>query len=272
MYLYIAMLLCAGGMIVAHLQYKKKGVVWGRPLSGMLGIACLVLALAQIVMIARRPMEHRDRLMKTDLQYAAVAMEYLGTHLGTTFPDHQILLITRPVTTEFKDTHEIMMEGFRKGLAGRIPIAAQVEPPRTVAELMAGGELSDDFVFTSTQFDQLVKMHPECNLIVSLIGLPKDFLKMALWTMTPEKRPKLVLGFANVFELKNAIKTDYISAAMIYNSAYRPSSGETVPDDLTEAFNRRYQLISKGNIDPIAAQNPRLFKPEAPAEGEEAKK
>ena len=49
MTLYIVMALAAFIMIWAYLQYKSKGVSWGRPLSGICGVIALLSALGAIL-------------------------------------------------------------------------------------------------------------------------------------------------------------------------------------------------------------------------------
>jgi hypothetical protein len=101
-------------------------------------------------------------------------------------------------------------------------------------------------VMTAKDFDATIKKHPGVNMIVSLIGLPRDRRKMKLWK--EKDRPKVVIigAYGN---LAGMIKAGYISAVTIskpkadYEAAY-PGSPE-------EAFKLRYILVTSKNIDEI---------------------
>jgi hypothetical protein len=117
----------------------------------------------------------------------------------------------------------------------------------------------EDMYFTAENFDAMVEQHKSCDMIVTLIGLPMDMQAMKFWHIDPAERPKLVVAFGSVYELMAPIEADFVSAAVSYNPKYEYDEKEEVPEDYTEAFNRRYLLIDAANIKQIHAENPGMF-------------
>ncbi len=266
MALYFLMILSAGGMIWANGKYKKDSAAWGRPLAGMCGILTLSFALVKIVSVFTASEKQQEMIADRELTYAHSTMQYLGSYIATNHPGARILLIKKPVSAALQARQEIMMRGLKKGLDGKSLILAKKTPGEP---LTPGAPIEIESVYTAEWFNGVVKSHAECNLILSLVGLPWDLDKLEIWGMEPEQRPKLVTAFGSVSALKLAIKGDFITAAVTYNRTYRNNVNVPVPADVTEAFNARYVLINKENVDQIDQENPGTFKKIADPEDDE---
>jgi hypothetical protein len=266
---YVLMIIAAAGMFYANAQFKSKGVPWGRPVAGILGLITVALAVTHIASILGQSEKRRQKIVDKDLNYANATMGYLGRYLAENFAGDRILLITSPGSEASQERHDFMVKQFEQALAGKLVILAEEKPGTSVAAALGGDHTQGDFIFTPESFDYMVKLHPECNLVVSLIGLPNNLKELKFWHMKPEKRPKLVVAFASVYELKTAIKMGFISAAITYNRSFKPNIAEELPDDADELFNQRYLLIDKKNIDRIATENPNMFMKEVETDDEE---
>ncbi len=253
--LYFFMVVCSALMLYGHIQYRVKNAVWGRPLAGGMGVFTIILAIAKIVAIVNEPHEQQVRILDKERGYVYATMQYIGDYLSVQYPEHRILLIAQPVTEQNKERHELMIDGLEKGLNDNLQILA-VETPSPL-NFDSGSDL--DYIFDAELFDRMVKLHPECNMVVSLIGMPADIRKMRFWSLEPEERPKLVVAYGSIRELQSAIKMGFVSAAVTHNWNYKHSLSEPLPENFKDAFERRFILVDRRNIDQIAAEFPTLF-------------
>ena len=262
MLLYILMIASAVGMFYANIEYRRKGVVWGRPVAGVLGAITLGLALFKIYSVINQPNRIRETIIAREKDYFYSTMSFLGDYLATNFSGHRVLLISNPVVESNREQQEEMMNRLEATMGEKLNILARRSPLKLDVDAVldeSEGTEAEGLVFTADSFDLMQSMHPECNLIVSLIGLPRDYKNMKFWSMNPLERPKLVVMFGDTYELKNAITMGYIAAIITYNRAYRPKIDDVIPPDYKEAFNKRFILITKDNVDEIVQEFPGIF-------------
>lgn len=106
-------------------------------------------------------------------------------------------------------------------------------------------------LMTGKDFDATLKANSDRNVVVSVIGLPRDAKSMKLWTTPAAKRPKLILiggGIGSSINLGPAIKKGMISAVVTISPKAK-FDDEGAPSDYKEAFDKRYILIDKSNVD-----------------------
>jgi hypothetical protein len=268
MVMYTLMILCAIGMVYANAQYKKKGMVWGRPVAGAFGILAVLFALMKIGYDASGCKDSgvREKIKDREFVYLEAQMKTLGKHLGPAFQGSTALVIHSPITEWSKERHKVMMDALKQGLDGRVAIAAEES---SVPQTAAGGQeamLLEEMELTAEHFESVMAKHPDCDLVLSLVGLPWNFKEMKFWAVKdPEKRQKLVLVNASLYELKPAFRAGYVVAAVITNPDFRYSIDAKTPSDYIQAFDERYLLVHPGNIDEIHQRFPKVFKEEADA-------
>ena len=113
----------------------------------------------------------------------------------------------------------------------------------------------------AANFDAMLKRHPECNLIISLIGLPMDVENMEIWDAeeTPETpKPKIALMDANIYNLKAAISSGIVIGTVTYSPAAKYDESKP-PADIKQAFDKRFLLVTPENVEAIATQHTGLF-------------
>ena len=113
----------------------------------------------------------------------------------------------------------------------------------------------------AVNFDAMLKRHPDCNLIVSLLGLPMDVENMEIWYVeeTPETpKPKIALMDANIYNLKAAIQSGTVIATVTYSPSAKYDESKA-PEDPQQAFDKRFLLITPENVEAIASQHAGLF-------------
>jgi hypothetical protein len=127
-------------------------------------------------------------------------MEALGACIAKSNPKCMVLVLSNPLTQESgylneKNQYERAgIRGLRKGLGSHIPVT--VAFPELRAEYLNDPQsiiLPPDcrtplsFVIEPSSVDRLAEAHPECGVIVSLIGLPTGVEQLKIWS---EKDPR----------------------------------------------------------------------------------
>ena len=128
------------------------------------------------------------------------AMEMLGARIAKLRPECKVLVLSNPFTKEsgyFNEKNQYEragLRGLRKGLGGRSPV--KVVFPEIRPEYFANPELVIippdsrtplSFLMRPASVDQLAEAHPECRVIVSLIGLPAGVDRLKIWN---EQEPR----------------------------------------------------------------------------------
>jgi hypothetical protein len=261
-------------MIWANMQYRTKGVSWGRPLAGLCGLIALVLAVVAIVwtMGLGSSLEGNKARQKEE-KYQHVAYKFLGREIAKQHPGAKILQISYPSGTgeAAMSMHKAQMDGLNEGLAGKATILREKELPAMMpGPYQSGarggmpegpGMMGEGMMLTAEKFDDIVEANAECNLVLSFVGLPQDVGAMKLWEKAKEgQAPALVLVNANTYELKKVIELKYISA-ILQSKPEAYDSQAPVPEDENAAFERRFMIITPENVAAWAAKYPQLFKP-----------
>ena len=147
---------------------------------------------------------------------------------------------------------------------------------RVVASLKenCGGNLVVDFIpvpkemenngvpveefMKAKDMDALIAKHADAAVIISNIGLPQDARKMKFFRTPADKRAKLILmntGFSANFDFAKAVKKGDISAIIV--TAPGAKYDIKAPKDFDKAFDIRYVLVTKDNVDKYKDQLPR---------------
>lgn len=109
-------------------------------------------------------------------------------------------------------------------------------------------------IMLAEEFDKLLQKHPNCNLIVSLIGLPQeDFEDMEIFKQPIEQRRKMAFFLGNIYFFFSDILDGTIIACLTHKPGvkYGDSDGEPIPapDDKQKAFEKRYMIITPDNVE-----------------------
>jgi hypothetical protein len=127
-------------------------------------------------------------------------MEMLGASIAKLRPDCKVLALSNPFTKESgyrnekRQYEQAGLRGLRKGLGGRSSVTAvfpEIRPeyfanPQSVI-IPPDSRTPLSFLIRPGCVDRLAEAHPECRVIVSLIGLPADVDQLKIWD---EKDPR----------------------------------------------------------------------------------
>ncbi len=261
--LYALMIAGFGGMLWANRQYKAQGAAWGKPVAAVSGIFALLMAFTSIVIHSVGGGNKSDSkdMLKGEMRYQSVGFKFFGQELAKRHPGAKILVI-RGRSSQESEMGIAKMAGFEEGLAGKCEIVG-IEPVMETMEMMMSPEMTgepedmQEEMYSAELLEKLIKQNPAANMIVSFVGLPEGWQKLELWR-DPEKRPKLALANAYIYELKPVIEQGFIST-VLHHKPTRFDSKEPPADDQM-AFDKRFLLITPENANELGEQYSRLFK------------
>ncbi|MFA6292909.1 MAG: hypothetical protein WC637_14060 [Victivallales bacterium] len=249
------------------LKADKKNPRKKDPKAGPIALVLLLIIIASTIAILVR-LANQDvkgeQPVSEELFYSRVSGVMLGRYLARTAPGSNALIITYDRNSE-NSLLDASMDGIREGLGGKVRIAA-IDSPIKPAPLKASEKtkISPEKMLylsrkvQSNNLDQVIARHPECNLVISLIGLPKDANKMLIFTIKPEKRPKLALLSSNISMMKDRIAQGDINVAIINRPDYIPGKNK-IPKDIELAFDKRFLVVTPDSVKAVASDYPSLF-------------
>ena len=118
------------------------------------------------------------------------------------------------------------------------------------------------FLVAEDSFDRLVREHPDCDVIVSLIGLPAELERVSAWRTPGPPRFALLLPdlrlLGNAAALGEALKSGKL-AAFVLNKPGAPEADVPVGKNVAKEFARRFLLVTAENFEEVARTYPQLF-------------
>lgn len=107
---------------------------------------------------------------------------------------------------------------------------------------------------SAIDFDKVINRNSDCDMVISLMGLPSNFESMDLWKQDTANRPKiaLLMHMTNIYY--KFIKSQKIVAALDRNPETL-HSGEK-PKPMEKAFRYFFIIITSENIDELDKKFP----------------
>lgn len=199
-----------------------------------------------------------EKIYKNEENLYTMSKSYtLGKYLADKYPGGTALIIAAPDYKKSED-FKVLLQGFQKGFNKKITIGA-VEGINIIADNKPGTRPPPLWkVMQAVDFDNLINKHPECNIVITTIGLPEDLYRMDIWFKPDKTRPKLAVMNSYMFLLRKAIEQGLITAA----TASVPGNKATMeysPENIDKAFEARYILVTKENIETMIKKYRSLF-------------
>jgi hypothetical protein len=162
----------------------------------IIAIACGLAVVTGAILMLAGASSPRNAALSSREQ----AMEALGACIAKLSPQCKVLVLSNPFIkdagylNEKSQYERAAVRGLRRGLGRNIPVT--VVFPEIRAEYFTDRQsiiLPPDcrtplsFAMQASSVDQLTESHPECQVIVSLIGLPVGVDQLKIWS---EKDPR----------------------------------------------------------------------------------
>lgn len=198
-----------------------------------------------------------------------IATRVLGEYIRKRANAHAALIISNPYAEMASRTAEAYrfekagQDGLRKGLAPDINVKigyAKLKPDaiRDVTSIFVPPNTTTplSYLVDDSSFDDLVRKNPDCDVIVSLIGLPANAPAAAFWQKNGSPRIALLLPDFSVLGdpsmIRHAFKSGKIVAAVITKPG--ASTHKSLSSDYKAEFERRFVLVTADNIDQLLPQ------------------
>jgi hypothetical protein len=266
----IIMLVLAGGMFYGQIQYKKNKAEWGKLVTIICGF--LVIGTALYTNLCRSGVD--TAALEIEKQYQQTQLKYLAKTLAAKYNGNgRCLIIHDPTDEKGMDFVYQMVDAFKEGFGDKVtdirPVAITELPGEDDLDLMM-----EMYEITAEQFNEVIKDNKDCDLIIFLTALPyseEELYKMdpfkmveddenpGEWIKDPDKKyPTVGIFNGYIGNLAQFVDEGLISAITLWKG--KPDmTNESIPDDLEKAFNKRYMIVTKENIDAIRKSSPKLF-------------
>ncbi len=274
------------GMIIC--ARKQQTTEAAKPIA--VGLMVLVLICALVILKGTGIFGDPSAkvFIQNEMVYNRVAGYILGKYLSEKFPQAKVLLVVDKIPGQ--EIYNQQISGLKEGFGGKLNIVAEdmplppVEPtatetdpgtgevaqsadapapaPATPSEWAPASEMmSLRETMKASDFDAMLQKHKDCNLVITMIGLPMNVHEMTFWTEeeTPENpKAKIAVMNGDVYRLMGAIQNNLVCAAVTY-SPNAVFDERTPPSEMQKAFDKRYLLVTPDNIEQINTTFPGLF-------------
>ena len=218
-----------------------------------------------------RPTPYRNSLRAREL-----ATWGLADHLAAAFPGERALVFSNPFSQRKGTAKEIVaaetagLRGLKRGFAAKVSLAAVVFPelrpnaldhPRSwFIDRETTTPLS--YLVAPEAFDAAVAQHPDCRLVVSLIGLPVGLERIRCWQepggphfalLWPDLR---IIG--NAAAVEQALRGGKLAAFVLPKPGAVSADAPLHGANETE-FARRYVLVTRSNFGQVLQTFPGLL-------------
>ena len=267
----IIMLLLAGGMFYGQAIFRKKRAEWGKTLTIGCAISIIVLTIWTNL---KGPDLEGPRIREA--QYSKVQATILAHNLANMYSGKgKCLVIHDPYMSESnKRSLDNLISGFQHGFQNRVTEIRTV--PIKELERDADGNIAEEMMadYKSEDFNKVIKANSDCDMLILLVSLPHsedDLIEMDPflmiedpdnpnnWIKDPKKDYPLVGVFNGFIGNSESLFHDNLIGAM---TMWRPNptiDENDVPDDIQEAFDKRYVVITSENFKAVKGQYPKLF-------------
>ena len=253
------------GMIICAKKQNTSSIA--KPMAVVLMAVVIISAVVLLMKTGVLGDQGTQRIIANELTYAKAGYYMLGKQLAEKAPSANTLLIVEKTRANDLRT-PALIQAFKDGAAGKLKIAATATPTVTWPEGKQPKPEEMDMMpmnemLKAKDYNDVISKYPDCNLIVSFIGLPNDVQNLNVWSMPPDKMPKLGLINCNYQNLKTAIQSGAVLAVVGINPTAKFDE-QPAPKEQKAAFDRRYILITPENVVQIAETYKNMFEAEKP--------
>lgn len=210
------------------------------------------------------------------LRIREVAARALVEELARLNPGGRILVLSNPFVKQPGTAPEIVameqagIAGITAGAGKALTIGAVVNPElRPEAREDPAAELAGvntttpiSFLMATDAIDKLVKQHPDCGLIVSLVGLPSELNACQAWSAPAGPKFAFLLpdfrGIADSATILQAVKSGKVVAFVLPKPGALGNDGK-VSGDFQAEFEKRFVLVTARNVEQVLQSWPALF-------------
>ena len=236
------MFLALAGMIVCSKKQKTNPAM--QPIAFVLFI---VVVIGAIMLLKEMEIfgNSNSSLLSNELKFYSSQGYKVGKFFSQNNAGKKVLFVVEP---ELVNSENIkgLVEAFSEGYGSNNVVIDTVVLPGNQAE----APMPLYMMMKAKDFDALLEKHPDVQIVVNTIGLPSDLHKMKIWRAKQGARRALfLLGMPSgrIDGLAEAIASGDIAGIVTSNP--QAKYDVKAPSDPEEAFDIRYILINKDNVE-----------------------
>jgi hypothetical protein len=202
----------------------------------------------------------------------AVATRVLAEYLAKVVQPKAVLVISNPFTQQSGRSPEVYafekagVEGLKEGFGAKIPVT--VAFPKLKEEVLRDpGSVAVDpqtttplsFLVAENSFSEVIRQNPNCDVVVSLIGLPVNLAAMKEWSQPQGPKFALLLPDWRMIGGRDEIVRAFKGKKLIAAVANKPGASDTPARDDKEQFENRFLLVTVENVEGLLRDFPAVF-------------
>jgi hypothetical protein len=238
-------------------------------------VLALIVVLAVFVVLAA-PFLLRPNPQRNALRARELATHVMAEQIARLQPGQRVLVVSNPFTKRagvaraIIETEEAGIRGLREGFGKNVMIGAVAFPelkpeawenPRSlITDPATPTPLS--YLVTPGAFDRLAQEHPDCNIIVSLVGLPAELAQCEIWQTIDAHKFALLFPDVRILGGNSAVQNAVKSGKLLAFVLRKPGSvddQQPLRKELGLEFERRFLLVTAENIDQLLKKHPAAF-------------
>jgi hypothetical protein len=222
---------------------------------------CVVIGTVIAIILSARPGTEKQHSIKHAREITA--RQILGQFLGQKLAARAkkggpVLLIDRLAGEHDQALHDAVRSGLEITLGSDLPLQ-EVELLDYRSTKKDERSQTEALRISKTQFDEIIRRHPKCRYVVSLVGLPSDFEQSSSIIKVRNKKLTLAVFTDDVY-----LKGDFIANGII-TACVVPYPNATLQDfdpnaSLDTQFASRFIYIEASNILKVVKEHRRLFR------------
>ena len=244
---WLIVLLALAAAICMGISYKRKDDPKYKPLAAVAVVIMLVCAYAYIdneIGIGRDNLTTRQHQASAE-RFNEAKVKFFGEYIKSKNPG-KIVIVPAGGSDYAKNEYSVKQAELVKKYVGDAEIIP-VDYSRSEEDMAANP------MPTNEEFNKFFKANKDAKLFIILEQLPMGMEMLKLEVFKPSNKQQVaLLDMGEVEIIKNFFKVDKILVTVMGKSGLTQEDYEkTAPKDLKEAFDARYELVTKENADKI---------------------
>ena len=202
----------------------------------------------------------------------AIATRVLAEHIVKAASPKAVLVLSNPFTqqsgrpAEVYDFEKAGVDGLKDGFGAKIPVT--IAFPKLKPEALRDRGLVPvdpqtttplSFLVAENAFSEAIQQHSNCDVVVSLIGLPVNLPALKEWSQAGLPKFALLLPDWRMIGGREEILRSYREKKLVAAVVNKPNPTESAGRDYREQFENRFILVTADNVEKMLADHPAVF-------------
>ena len=254
---YLLMIALTGGMIYCMGLHRRKQTLFNMPAHFgvyICGAICALLAIMQVISaFAKVPPSEKG---KSILGAEECATHFLGKIVANNHEGQKVLVILSPGTMKtLAKRDEARLKGFKDAIGDQCNLVIEKMP------VVENKRWHDAY-----SFDDIVAKHPDCKVVVSLVGAPKNLFydvrkQEDVWPKLKisKSKPDIYMFRGYTLNVDRALEYKLLKGVVLVKNSMTLNNKKLKPEKTDEFFHKHYIWVSPTNVGIVRNGHPKLF-------------